>query len=56
MPAVPVDSYRLVTLLLEQGFTEAQAGGIVEVLLEVGLSSFATRWDLKEMESSLIPT
>jgi hypothetical protein len=53
MPSVPVDSYRLVTLLKERGFTEAQAGGIVEVLQEVDLSNFATRWDLKEMELSL---
>jgi hypothetical protein len=53
MSSLPTDTYRLVNLLKERGFTESQAGGIVEVIQEVDLSSFVTKRDIKEMELAL---
>lgn len=54
VPSLPTDTFRLVSLLKERGFTEQQAGGIVEAILEIDLSSLVTREylhrELKELE------
>jgi hypothetical protein len=50
--AIPVDTYRLVNLLRERGFTEQQAGGVVEVIQKIDLDALATKGDLKTSELS----
>ena len=50
MTSLPIDTYRLVNTLKEHGFTEQQAGGIVEVIQEIDLSNLATKADIRALE------
>lgn len=47
------DTYKVVTLLKERGFTKKQAEGIMEAVQEVTISGVATKEDLHKVEAVL---
>ena len=47
------DTYKIVTLLKERGFTKKQAEGIIETVREVTISGVATKEDLHDLETGL---
>ncbi len=47
------DTYKVVTLLKERGFTKKQAEGIMEAVQEVTISGIATKEDLHKVETAL---
>lgn len=53
MPSIPIDTYRLVNVLKQRGFSEQQAGGIVEVLQEIDLGNLASKQDIRNLEMKL---
>lgn len=47
------DTYKVVNLLKERGFTKKQAEGIMETVQEVTISGVATKEDLHDVETNL---
>ncbi len=47
------DTYKVVTLLKERGFTKKQAEGIMEAVQEVTISGVATKDDLHDLDGGL---
>lgn len=47
------DTYKVVNLLKERGFTKKQSEGVVEAVQEVAISGVATKEDLHDLEMRL---
>ncbi|MEK7253285.1 MAG: coiled-coil domain-containing protein [Bacteroidota bacterium] len=48
-----LDTYKVVKLLQEKGYTEAQAEGFIKAIQEITLSGVATKQDLQDVKDEL---
>ena len=48
-----LDTYKVVKLLQERGYTEAQAEGFIKAIQEITLSGVATKQDIQDVRSEI---
>jgi hypothetical protein len=53
MAAVIFDTYKLVNMLIDRGFTQEQANGVREAVEQIDLSNLATKADLQSVKSDI---